>query len=225
VILRRLPKSRFSIIERVWEGKTAVLIAGGPSLTQEQVALVRRAREAGGVRVIVVNDAYRLAPWADICYFADSQWFDWHRSRPEFVAFAGEKCSIQNTGMNVDDPVVHLLRNKHFPLHGEGISLDPGALATGRNSGFQALNLAILAGAKTIILLGIDGQKAPDGKTHWHNGHPEPSPEAVYECYRRAFSAGERDIAATGTRVINASPNSAIGFEKMALADALKVGA
>lgn len=225
-ILRRSkdwPFDRFSTVSRGWETMTTVLLGGGPSLTQDQVALVLAAREAGNVRVIAVNDAYRLAPWADICYFADSQWFGWHKARPEFVAFAGEKCSIQNTGMSITDPSVHLLRNKHFPLHGDGISLDPGALVTGRNSGYQALNLAILAGAKTIILLGIDGQKSPDGKTHWHSGHPQPEPDAAYEAYRRAFSAGEREIAATGVRVLNASPGSAIGFERMELADALRV--
>lgn len=222
-ILRRSknwPMDRFSTVTPAWTGKPAVIIGGGPSLTLEQVELVRRAREADAVRVIAVNDAYRLAPWADVCYFADSQWFGWNKSKPEFIAFAGEKCSIQNNGLNVDDPAVHILRNKHFPIHGNGISLDPGALVTGRNSGYQALNLAILAGAKTVILLGFDGQKSRDGKTHWFGDHKEPTPEAAYEAYRRAFSEGERDIKAAGVRVINASPGSAIGFEKMGLVEA-----
>jgi len=227
-ILRRSkdwPFDRFSRVARDWEGGAVVLFGGGPSLTLAQVELVRCAVEDGRVHTIAINDAYRIVPFADVNYFADSIWHNWHRARPEFVAFAGEKCSIQNTGMSVDDPAVHLLRNKHFPLHGEGISLDPGALVTGRNSGYQALNLAILAGAKTVILLGFDGQKALDGKTHWFGEHKVPEPDAAYECYRRAFSAGERAIAATGTMVLNCSPGSAIGFEKMPLADALKVGA
>lgn len=242
-ILRRSkdwPLDRFSTVTPGWAGKTAVLIGGGPSLTLEQVALVHRAREADRVRVVAVNDAYLWAKFADVLYVADSSWWIDHargtpkpmlkltagQVRERFEAFQGERCSIQSSGANIEDAAVHMLRNAHrdsngSPIHGHGLSLDPGALVTGRNSGWQALNLAILAGAKTVILLGIDGQPAPDGRTHWSGGHPEPTPQAAYEEYRRAWSAGEAAIKAAGVRVINASPGSAIGFEKMAIEDAL----
>lgn len=224
-ILRRSadwPMNRFSAVAREWSGKKAVLLGGGPSLTSEQVELVRAARAADRVRVIAINDAYRIAPFADICYFADSRWFGWHKEKPEFLAFAGEKCSIRNTGMNVDDASVHLLRNKHFPIHGYEISLDAGALATGRNSGYQAVNLAILAGAAPLILLGFDGKQDGEGRGHWFGEHPEREPVAAFAEYCKAFTAGAADIKAAGARVLNASPGSAIDdFEKVDLADCL----
>ena len=80
-ILRRRagwPVDRYSEIAPEWSGGTAVLLGGGPSLTLGQVEKVRAAREAGAVHVIAVNDAYRLAPFADVCYFADSEWWGWH---------------------------------------------------------------------------------------------------------------------------------------------------
>lgn len=212
------PLDRFSTISRDWEGKTAVLIGGGPSLTTEQVERVRVTHEAGKVRVIAINDAYRLAPWADICYFADSEWWRWHKDRPEFQAFQGQKCSIQNSGGNVEDAAVHLLRNRGA----DGLSSDPAGLATGRHGGYQALNLAMLAGAKTIILLGYDGKLGDRGKTHWFGDHRRIEPQTVFEMYRQSFSQAENAIKAAGVTVRNCSPGSAItAFERGELANCL----
>lgn len=195
------------------------------------------AREADRVRVVVVNDAYLLAPWADVHYAADAKWHRWHTQgiekpliglsaaevRERWAAFAGERCSIQSSAPHVDERV-HLLRNKHFPLVQDGeISTDPLLLTTGRNSGFQALNLAILAGARRILLLGYDGAPGADGRAHWHGEHPEVALASQYEAFRRSFSAAERSIEAVGVTVINCSPGSAINsFPKSALEDALE---
>jgi hypothetical protein len=115
-----------------------------------------------------------------------------------------------------------LLRNRNFPNNGTGISLDPEILVTGSNSGFQALNLAILAGARTVILLGMDGNPAPDGKTHFFGDHPRVEPMTIYPLVRASFKAGAAAIKAAGVRVINCSPGSAISaFERMDLLEAL----
>jgi hypothetical protein len=120
---------------------------------------------------------------------------------------------------------VHLLRNKHFPNNGTGLSLDPECLVTGHNSGYQAINLAVLAGAKTVILLGYDGHTPKQGeKTHWFGDHPRREPDAVFELYRKSHAAGAAAIKAAGVCVINCSPGSAIkAFEKMELSDALSL--
>lgn len=182
-----------------------------------------RVPETAQVRVIAVNNAYRIAPWADMCYFADSQWWGWHKDKPEFRAFAGEKCSIQNTGMMVDDGAVHLLRNRNFPSHGTGLSLDPEYLVTGSHSGWQALNVAVLAGAATIVLLGYDAREPAAGHPgHFFGEHPIPTPIAAFAAYRHAFKAGAAAVKAAGVRVLNCSPDSAIdSFPKMALEEAL----
>ena len=236
MILRRLPDSRFSEVVREWEGGTCVILGGGPSLTFKQIEAVNKAHMLGEVRCIAVNDSYLWAPWADVCYFADGQFWQWHTDgidkpilglkaeqvRNRFAAFAGEKCSISVVGNRIEDikitdDAVHILKNKRTNY--QELSLDPHHLATaqGKNGGFQALNLAVLAGAKDIILLGIDGKPG-----HFHGGHPKPTPDHFYEAMRKAFSCAETAIKEAGVRVLNCSPGTAVdSFPKMALEEAL----
>jgi len=208
----------YSEVIPLWKGETVVLIGGGPSLTQHQIDVVR----AFDVCTIAINDAYSLAPWADVCYFADAKWWGWHKDKEDFKNFVGQKCSIQTSKENIKDSCVHFIKNAHEPYHGFGLSLEPDRIVTGRNSGYQALNIAVLAGAKKIVLLGFDGASDVNGRSHWFGEHPSPVNPSAYEEYRRAFSAGENAIKDAGVRVINCSPGSKIdSFEKMDLEEAL----
>jgi len=231
MILRRIDGDRHSEVLPVWKGLTVVIIAGGPSLTPEQVDLVRGAREADRIRCIVVNDAYLLAPWADVHYAADAQWHRWHTEgipKPalrlsaeqvsdRWAGFRGVKCGIDSNGNVPADPAVHLLVRKEAQGN-FGLSLDPRALVTGRNSGFQALNLAVLAGAKRVILLGFDGKIAKDGNRHWFGDHPQIESVSCYPMYRQAMSMAESAIKGAGVEVINCSPGTAIDtFQKAEL--------
>lgn len=224
-VLHRLHRRRFSRVMREWEGATVAIIGGGPSVTRQHVEMVR------GLRVIAVNAAYLWAPWADILYAADSHFWADHAAgvdipvlemtaadvRARFTAFEGERCTIQGSGNNVTDPAVHVLRRvDHW-----GLSRDPAALADGRNSGFHALNLAILAGAARVLLLGFDGAPVR-GRTHWHGGHRRATPAEAYPLYAKAMSESARDIRALGVEVINCSPGSVIdAFPIVELAAAL----
>lgn len=234
MILRRIEGGRFSEVLPLWNGDTAIIIGGGPSLTLDQVDIAQRANESG-VRCIAVNAAYLVAPWADVLFFADSHFWRWQVEgaayptlgmsasdvRNRFSEFSGQKCTIQNSGANVTDDEVHMLRNKTHPDHGYGLSANPRELVTGRNSGFQSLNLAVLAGVKRAILLGFDG--APQqGRTHFHGGHPRPTPDGAYPCYRKAMEAAKTALQKAGVEVLNASPGSAIAsFPACSLEEAL----
>lgn len=238
MILHRLPGSKFSTVEPLWAGGVVIIIAGGPSVTRADVELVRQARARDAVRVIVVNDAFLLAPWADVSYAADLHWHGWMQkgiAKPElglsaddvrrlWREFRGEKCSIQNGSGELTDPDVHVLRNETFPHHADGLSADRGALRTGRNSGFQALGLAVHAGADLVLLLGFDGKPGADGKTHWHGEHPRPTPAAVWPLVRQSFAMVTSDLEKAGVEVINCSPGTAIGaFPKSTMKGALEV--
>jgi hypothetical protein len=73
-------RREFWEVPEEWRGATAVCIGNGPSLTQAQVDFTRGARDANGrVRVIAINDAFKLAPWADVLYFCDDKWWQWRR--------------------------------------------------------------------------------------------------------------------------------------------------
>lgn len=238
MILERLRGERFSRVLPLWKGLTVALLGGGPSLTLEQFELAGEARHADRIRAIAVNDAYLLAPWADVHYAADAKWHRWHAegiAKPllhlsaaevygRWKAFPGQKCTIENAGGHVVGEDVHVLRNRDIETGPHaGLSSDRGALATGRHGGFQALNLAILAGASKILLLGYDAKRGPDGATHFHGSHPITAPaEAAFAEFRRSFSAAQRDIEAAGVQVLNCSPNSSIEtFPKMELQEAL----
>lgn len=182
----------YATVPKLWPGSTMVCIATGPSLTQAQVDAVRDK-----ARVIVVNDAYRLAPWADVLYAADAKWWKWHKNVP---GFAGRKYSIDPTQIVGIDT----LRNS-----GEtGLCLGPHGLRTGHNSGYQAINLAVHLGAKRIILLGYDMQGARN-KQHFFGKHPDGSQPPFAACLKD-FATLVGPLAAAGVEIVNCTPGSAI---------------
>jgi hypothetical protein len=119
---------------------------------------------------------------------------------PAYRSFTGVKATIEQTGCSIDEPGVFLLHNA-----GElGISSEPNALATGGNSGHQALNLAVLAGASRVVLLGYDMGHAGK-RTHWHSGHPSRTDESAFMRFCAAMATTVKPLAALGVQVINCS--------------------
>lgn len=146
-------------------------------------------------------------------YFADHHWWTWHKEKPAFRDFAGQKCSIENTGGQVDDPNVHMLRNGGK----DGLSDKPDRIHTGQNGGYQAINIATLAGARRIVLVGYDMQYT-GGKSHWHGDHPVKVPEAWYGMYAKNFVA----ISKLGLDIVNASRETALKcFPRATIEEAL----
>jgi len=178
-----------------WPGETFVCIGGGPSLTTADVDAVH-----GWARVIAINDAYLLAPWADVLYACDAKWWTWHHGVP---SFGGPKYSIESS-----DPVtfteVQVLKNTGIT----GLELDPTGLRTGINSGYQAINLAVHLGAERILLLGYD--MSCDGtRSHWFGEHPDAQP-SPYPQMREAFESLVEALQAIGVTVINCSRRTAL---------------
>lgn len=199
-------------VPRLWPGETVTLIGGGPSLTPADVAAVR-----GRTRVIAINNAYQLAPWADALYAADRKWIDWHGGVP---GFTGPKYSIASADPT-PRPDWTVLRNTGT----HGLDLDPTALRTGFNGGYQALNLAVHFGAARILLLGFDLGIAPDGRCHWHGPHPDRQPAPFYAMLD-AFPSLVAPLAILGVEVVNCSRRTALAcFPCVALEDALLVAA
>lgn len=193
------PVDRYSTVDRVWSG-TAVCVATGPSLTTEQVAVVR----ASGVPVVTVNDAYLMAPFADVVYFADAKWWRWHKDRAEWRSFAGQKATIFTSGNSVDERDVHILRNARR----DGLSTNPEEICTGSNSGYQAINVATLAGASRVILIGYDC-KADGKKHHFFGDHPDKT-MPPYPMIKGRFASAAEAAKKMGIEIVNATPGSAL---------------
>lgn len=216
-------------VARVWSDKVVVCIASGPSLTREQIDALRIARHRDQVRVIAVNDNYLVAPFADLHYYADIKWKKWHEAglarawpwcsftadqvREAFAAFPGQRCTLTCTPAG---PGEYRLKNS-LP---DGISTDPRGIATGWNTGHQALNIATLSGARSILLLGYDAAPAA-GRKHAFGEHPDGS-VVPYSFMQDELGKTSAVIARLGVRVINCSAISALTcFEKKSLDAAL----
>jgi len=204
---------KYGVIERSWEGDTVACIASGPSLTQADVDYVR-----GKARVIVINASYVLAPWADVLYCADAKPFRWYwKKGPQGFAdmpmrdFKGQIYCL-TPGTELDKRVVLLRRGVQT-----GLSANPSVLNTGNNSGFQSINLAVLKGAKRIVLLGFDMQQGLKKEEHWHPDHPNKS-RSNYPALRGHFQSLVDPLKALGVQVVNCTRRSALKtFQQMPL--------
>lgn len=181
-------------VPRLWPGETFVCIGSGPSLTPEDVQACQwRAR------VIAVNDAYRLAPWADVLYACDAKW--WRHHGPLTMAGPALRFSLEPGA----GKWAHILRNTGVT----GLETEPTGLRTGCNSGYQAINLAVHLGAKTIVLLGYD-MGAHDSQDHWFGAHPWKQGSPPYHKFLEVFPSILPELSALGITLVNASRRSAL---------------
>jgi hypothetical protein len=101
-------------------------------------------------------------------------------------------------------------------IRGEGSSgLGRRHIHWGGNSGFQAINLAYLWGARRIVLLGFDMQCGPGGESHWFGEHVpvrgivNRNPKKFDSWIRHLETLG-RDLQDAGIGVYNATRMTAL---------------
>jgi hypothetical protein len=181
-------------VPRLWPGETAVICASGPSLTAEDVEYCR-----GKARTIVINSTYQIAPWADVLYAADRRWWQWHKGAMDFK---GLKYSLERP-----DPAFGVVT---LTATGDrGLAHEPHTLRTGRNSGYQAINLAKHLGVSRIVLLGYDMQTTDTGKQHWHEDHPG-NPRMNFAQWLPYFQSLVGPLQAAGVAVVNCTRATAL---------------
>lgn len=125
--------------------------------------------------------------------------------------------------MEIDDASIHMLRSgDKLGQPNPGLSLDASTILTGKNSGYQVVNLAVLAGGNPILLVGYD-MRHIDGKDHFVGGeHSIPTPENNLKGYAKNFRTMVEPLRRIGVDVINVTPGSAIDcFPRMSLEEAL----
>lgn len=194
-------------VPRVWPGETVVCIASGPSLTTDDVEYCR-----GRAKVLVINTSILLAPWADAFHACDGRVWRWHKEAVQ--AFGGLKFSLDGAAAEYGAAV---LGNGGM----WGLSTDPGVICNGRNSGYQAMNIASLLGASRIVLLGYDMQPGPQHESHWHGDHPNKG-QPPYNACVAAFRTIAQPLAALGVAVVNCTRRTALDmFPKQPLQETL----
>lgn len=180
------------------ERKTCAVICTGESAGRIDRTPLRRFPR------ICVNDAYILEPDADILYAADNRWWAWH-AKAVAAQFKGRRvCPDAATAERFGLEHINLERR-------EGLSVTPGTIFTGGqigNSGAQAINLAVLEGARRIVLVGMDM-----GGSHFFGEHPKPIRVSTdFRGMVRAMSAMAADLHRYGIDVVNTSDCSDIGY-------------
>ena len=141
-------------IRPTWRGETAFLLGGGPSLPLDRLEELRK------FHVIAINQARRVAPWAEVLYFGDCNWFE--QNKATLHRFKQLRITLCIKVRN--DPSFILLRCRS----NKGLDSNPGWLAS-INSGYAAINLAYHFGVKRIVLMGydMDASKA----ANWHKDY------------------------------------------------------
>jgi len=177
--------------------KTAICIASGPSLTKEDVDYCR-----GKGRIYAVKEATLMAPWADVMYAADHDW--WINNPERWRDFKGEKWTLENRAAELFPELKTIKCRAEWKW-----STTPGVLATGGNSGFQVINMAVLDGADRVILLGYDYgyDPAQQDKHWWEKEHPRESRYSNYAEWNKRLAAAAPLIPVP---VFNATRQTAI---------------
>lgn len=196
-----------------WTGETVAILASGPSAA----AAARELHEIDTIRLISINCAWSIAPWSDILYACDGKW--WRQPGQSYGqealrSFLG--LMVSNDKRTCEGGVVRwvdIARVNHLVTDGS-------AIGSGSNGGFQALNLAVLTGAKRILLCGYDMRGG-----HFHPPHPRPLDNPSDPTLRRflsAFGNARSQLRELGVEVVNCTLGSSLtAFPIMPLHEAL----
>lgn len=204
-----------------WRGEACAIIASGMSAKAAGVDKLR-----GRLPVIAIKENVDLAPWADVVYGCDTPWWKHRRGLPEYC---GLKIGFypQIAQLFPDVKTIKIKEKSKHPKKSyvdEFLLDEPGLIGSGRNSGFQAFNLAVQFGAKRILLVGYDMTTRPG--VHWYGrnswvGANNPDDNWFRTCVGFMTAAGSV-CQKIGVEVVNASPYSEIRcFPKMSIDDTL----
>lgn len=130
----------------------------------------------GRCGVVAISDAYQLAPWADALVSQDLAWW---RAHPDAFDFKGRKfSSTQHPGL------------EQFPSN------------TGCNSGLLACQVAVMLGAKKILLCGFDMNGS-----HYFGPHPAPLKNTSHNRFQ-VFQDQFSRFKPRGVEILNCTPRS-----------------
>lgn len=194
---------------QMWKGETAYIVGGGASLKGMDWSRLE------GRCVIGCNDAYKLGPKIVKCaYFGDLNWWRIHH----WVALR------QFKGLKVTCAPEYIREQDIYPLQRKPRKICKAPSVGWFNStGASAVNLAIILGAKKVVLLGFD-MKLTNGDSNWYVNLKNKPDASVYPRFIQGFEMLRSDLKDTwlDVEVVNANPDSAMDvFPKVKLEDVL----
>ena len=191
-----------------WAGQYVAVIGGGASVKRSDIDSLR-----GRLRVVVINESYQLAPWADALYSCDYKW--WKLRWNLVKDFKGLKVT-QDALIVREHPEIKRLRLRDG-TPGQPIKYflmdEWGVIGSGQGSGFQVVNWLAQIGVAGIALLGFDGCII-NNKVHWHGSHPIEltNPDnSTFVAWKTWLENAAPKLHELGIEVINTSMFSTVG--------------
>jgi hypothetical protein len=229
--MKELSKVNLWSATKLWPDSTVFIVGGGSSLNTTGLIWSKDTRDEilksvsdnlsciHDKRVIGVNNAFELGSWIDILFFGDARWIDWNLNK--VLEYSGlTVCNVP-----VNNGFVKRLERVEQP----GIDIRPTHCCWNKSSGGAAINLAVLLGAKTIVLVGFDMDVGGStGEHNWHKIHKIQNHRTNDLPYKVRFLPPMKAIKERsdqlGIKIINTSMNSKIEeFEKMELSEVVKL--
>lgn len=187
-----------------WSDRPVFIVGGGPSLKGRDLSMLH---ERG--RVIGVNRAPEFLV-CDAAFSLDKRFA--RRFHAKLLAWAAAGIEVY-LAMPIDMPGPAIPTATYLKrVSGDGCTRDPGEIKHGLNSGYGAVQLAALKGARDIYLLGYDMVDPGEGSVHWHSGYEWQGSRGSVRCYpdwARRFHALAAELP-PGVQVTNCNPRSAI---------------
>lgn len=185
-----------------WLDKTCTIIAGGPSLAHWQLDIIEQFAERH--KVITINNSVLKYPTADIAYACDAKWWGKHFDQVKRVFEGGHMVSLEPTKY----PEVLQIGNSHID---EGIDPRPDYVRLGKNSTYQAMDMAIGLGCKRIAFVGLDLKLAKDGKVHHWGDHVRGlNNSPPLQLFIKYFNMVAPELLKLGVDVYNCSVDTAL---------------
>jgi len=175
------------------------IVGGGPSLKGFDWDLLK------GEQVIAINRAHEFIPFADILYWSDTCYY--MDNIESIRKFKGLKYTVCRLDGRLKD-IIKLDRATKWGCNGVN-----EAISFGNNSGYAAINLASILGAREVILLGYDMMnRAFD--THFHSGYSKlPIKDIKYvQDWVPRFEQLYRGFTELGVTILNGSNKSRLDF-------------
>jgi len=205
-----------------WRGRPCFVIGGGPSLKSFDWDRLT------GHLSIGVNRAFERMHHPSIIYSMDHLYYRnleadsygdgecGENVRQRFLDYNGVRLWIHTKDWYTAPDIYECGRLANSDRMSESIK---DGLGGGNNSGFGALNLAIILGADPIYLLGFDMKGSAGQNDWWHKPHIRRNKNALVEhrasdgCYKLSFIPHFKKISSWANaraKIINLNPDSAI---------------
>lgn len=186
---------------------TIICVASGPSITQKQIDLIKQS----GLYTICVNRTFELLPNCDAIFACDIRWWYEYYNLTQTHSPKSELYTIAGIGSHFYKKRQKGQQIIELPYE-SGVGLGKDKLIHGGNSGYLAVNLAYLLGAKKIILVGYDHQHT-NGKRHWHSDYDKskfPFNADHMDRMVHNFEILSKDLIDNGIDIVNCSIDTAL---------------